>query len=1420
MAGVRELYLIIRARSEVRGALGAVRRDIRALPDVKNLQVRRAQLESQRGNLQAQQAQVISQRESLLTGERFLALQQKRLVAEKAIRNVEEGSLKILRAEEDAQIRLLEGERVRLARMSRVFAARTKRSAGFPESPVGKEAAAAIEGQTRRVANTRQEIEGLNRAYVEQDAVMKDAALRLQRVGAAETAAAAKAGVLASKAANLGESMKRVDADIDGVNQRMREIPLQRMQTLANAVGHLGRVMATFGAIGAAGFGLAARSAAEFGKQATLAATQTGTSLDAIRKYSSAIQTGVLKQMQQFPAASADMTKGFYDILSSMNRTVPQTEEMMKTFNQAAVAGVAPLNDVVNAGITILNDYGDQGVTTTQAMDKMIQTVITGRLTVQQYTTTMNQLVPAFQSAGQSIDSMNGAIATLTRLMPSQRMAATATARLVEQLGRSREDFRGLGIDITDVNGRLLPFNEVIRKIATSNVQLVRNLISGRITAQQFFKTLSGTTGTIQASRALTFFIRNYKQLDENTKTVTNSSGVLAKTFKALQETPANQWARFTNTLQAFAIVIGQGVIPALETIGNALLPVMNRLNQMSPHTKRLIGYFGAFIAIATTAIGVLLVFAGGLAGLILRFIALQPVIAGAIAGMRGYTAVTAIAAAETGAISFAMAGWLVAIAALVIAIPFINKLTGGWMNTILLLTQAVTAFIGIKFAARMAVWVIAMARARLGMAALAESSLLLSGTLVAIGAVAVIATWKIARGFERAQKTMLDAENRATHFSDTAVRGIGRQINAMLNQGKTSKQIMDIEKRRYGDSLQSLDLIAAGFVYATERGEVYNREQERAARNAARNARTQRELGTGRATGLLSDPEALRAAQRLANMQAAAQAMAPGPRAFEAWTRYSEAVAIFKKRTTDAQRAIIDMMNIQANQKRLTDAQVVALQHQIDAARKAFEQTPTHANWIRWWRLMDQLSREGTDKQKQYAADMEQTWTKSVTTISDTAALAMARNVERLNKIAGTAPTLDNWNRYYKARQAADKAMSDRQKEITQGILSAAPPPTINDAEFRRQYAVVEQIHKQATEAIKRDDADAFRLSMQYHIAEAKLQKIASAEQMAAANDLAKIDVQATTISNAEFRRRYAAVERLHKRATDAIKRGDKDAFDLSLQYHLAESKLQKVASSEQMSAIGDVTAAREKANKDAMYSTRRTVYDIARSLTSAFENIKQETQQALGTLFQGPFMQSAVAQVEQRFGIDPTGSELLRDLQMQGSRLQTFVGSMGRLRQRGAPKELVDQIRELGPESQKNVNQLLQMTPQQWRRYITAFNANQRLVNRIAQQRFQEQIREMRRHGRNMALALIQGMRSQNVALENAMRQLVQRMFPGLARKGGLAAAGAGGGGGGSTITYNYTIHAGPGAHVTLPTQLRKLHVQDRARRGPHAR
>jgi TP901 family phage tail tape measure protein len=1188
--------------------------------------------------------------------------------------------------------------------------------------------------------------------------LLEDLQMRLRAVGAQELELAQQAKIAAGQ-------LELTNAQLAEVNAQMNRTNMERFTTGARAVTHFGRVMQMTGLITTAALGAMAIAAGHFVQESTLAATQSGMTFTQIQRNSTQVQQAVLKEMQQFPGASQDVTKSFYDILSSMDVNTQGANRMMVAFQKTAVAGMAPLNDVVNAGITILNNFGKAAGTPDQAMNQLLATVRFGRLNVEQYTTSMNQLVPAFTNAGQSLLQMNSAFAELTRLMPSQRMAATSLARLMELFGRPNfaQGAKQFGIIMRDSTGAMLPFNRIIRQFGTSMNPMIVKLREGRVNAQSFFKQISGTQGTVQAQRAFTELIRHSDELDKRMRQIHGDSYELTRSFNAMRRTPGVEWQVFVNTLKAAAIEIGFSVIPAFRRMGQFITPIVRGFNNLSPHTKRLIGDFAAFTAVGLLVGGTLLAVMGSLTLMIVSLRTIGPYIT-------KFTGGFAAASEEAGLARVGLLRFMGGLGLFIMAMPIAAKVTGS-------LTHAI-----IDLVAAYAAWRVA---AMIGMA----------NPLVAIGIAVVTVTKLMADGIQHFQQQAIDAQRRVASNHDIHRMGqaLGHEVALMVNNGRSFAEILTIMHKRLGDSDNAAMVLAS----ALRQGRI---EAEKIASQTYLSNRMLPKPGrppepVSRAiptTGPLTTQQALERLRQLNEMRDRAET-APS---IANWQRYYAALKGFQKQITQDQQETLDQVGT------LTDRRVMEMARNVNVLRTRWEKSPTLANWRAYWQAQTAMADQATAKQQQMVQDQG--------TLTDSQVLQMSRTVQRLRSAWERNPSLANWKAYYQAQQDLATQATARQQQMAQDTqvlsdqdvlrmtrnvarLRAAWEKNPNIANWKAYYQAQQALSEQASQSQQQmaqdvgtlTDAQVIRMTINAARLRAVFEKApntrnwrawkaamdaittsATQDQQAMATDVQKI-------SDAQVMHQVRNLNKLARIAAHSHRFSDIKAYNVALQ------QMQDAATSIQMSTAQNflisIDSVMKKAkkkikdhSKETINAARQAINQIAGTLSSTYDQMQQQNQQAFGTLFQGPVVQGPRMQFNMQYGYKPTGRDYLRDLRAMLSRFRQWQRVLGQLRRRGAPFEMIQQIQAMGPDALPEARALLGMQPRQFDQYVRVFRTSQRVIAQASRRDMNSTLRHWRSLGNNIMKAIMQGMDEHTAEFANYFRNLAIKLFPRLAHTG----------------------------------------------------
>lgn len=408
------------------------------------------------------------------------------------------------------------------------------------------------------------------------------------------------------------------------------QAPFQRAGRVARTAGRT----ATYGGLLAtAGFGVAANQFAEFDRLTIKAATQTD---QAERNVASMIAVGrrlqdeILKQMMKFPATANEMAEASYEIFSSMDVGEEQGYKYLRMFNRLAVAMGSDLATATDVGITVLNNFGEAVRRPERALDLMATIVRFGRMELADFNSMMNKVAPAAAGAGLSLEQVGGAMAALTRLMPSQDQAATSLARLI-QVFNNRDFQAGMakaGRPITNAEGRLLAPLKIIKQIIALDPDLRR----GGRSLQNFIQTITafgrgdgsrGIQSTEQARRGLVLLVKNADLYEALQRKMSANQGELNKRLQAMNQSFGVRWQVFINQLRVLVLEIGEAAIPAFMSLMSWIQRLRDRWNELEPSTRQAIIRFTAFAAIIGLIGGPILGLIGIITGLIgvIRFL-------------------------------------------------------------------------------------------------------------------------------------------------------------------------------------------------------------------------------------------------------------------------------------------------------------------------------------------------------------------------------------------------------------------------------------------------------------------------------------------------------------------------------------------------------------------------------------------------------------------------------------------------------------------------------------------------------------------------------------------------------------------------------------------------------------------------------
>lgn len=494
---------------------------------------------------------------------------------------------------------------------------------------------------------TSREIFLILRAKDQATSVLNNFTRSILRSGDAALAASAKANVAAERArlntmrqtgatADQIAAQKRViagaQAEASALDAQARKTKnlVQGMQSLSKNMVSTGLIMLGTGAVAADMFYRAFKSYQEYSR--TVALTQT--QVDGFKASLSQLSKIGLDTANAIAVPFEQIQPDLYDIFSSTDANLQQAQKLLQSFSKEAVAGQVSLQDASRATMGIMNAFKIPFQQVNAVLDVQFQLVRKGVGTFGQFANVIGRAVPSAVKYGQSLDTLAGSLAFLTRNGLSPAMAAASTARAMDALANphSVANLKSLGVASFDAAGNFRPMVDVLTDLRTKIMAL-----PPQKRAAALFEAFKGSGGTIQAMRMINQLILKPGQIESWSgfiNDMSKSTGQFGKAYTTMSKTAASQTQLLKNRFQILKVEVGQAVAPVFLKIVSVLGKVVGWFNKLSPSTKRIITDIALLATAFAIVAGVALVIGGAILGLAAIFAALDPEVLAIVAAV------------------------------------------------------------------------------------------------------------------------------------------------------------------------------------------------------------------------------------------------------------------------------------------------------------------------------------------------------------------------------------------------------------------------------------------------------------------------------------------------------------------------------------------------------------------------------------------------------------------------------------------------------------------------------------------------------------------------------------------------------------------------------------------------------------------
>lgn len=296
----------------------------------------------------------------------------------------------------------------------------------------------------------RVDTEALTRAQEAQAAAAGQGAAA-QAAASAQVEAAAARQVVSLDALSAAEAETVVRAREAQAAQAGLSTELVSGQTIAKGTAvAAGAVAVAVGVIA----DKSVKAASDFQASMVRLVTSAGESKSAINDLSK----GVLQLSVDTATSTEDLAKGLYFIESAGYHSADALKVLQAAAEGARAEG-ADMTEMANALTTVMKDYGFKTDDATKATDMMVAAVSNGKMTMQQFASSLSTVLPTAKATGISFQETAGAIATLTSQGITAQQATVDLNHIIQKLqsttSESRKYMAQLGLSADDLSANL-----------------------------------------------------------------------------------------------------------------------------------------------------------------------------------------------------------------------------------------------------------------------------------------------------------------------------------------------------------------------------------------------------------------------------------------------------------------------------------------------------------------------------------------------------------------------------------------------------------------------------------------------------------------------------------------------------------------------------------------------------------------------------------------------------------------------------------------------------------------------------------------------------------------------------------------------------------------------------------------------------
>lgn len=293
------------------------------------------------------------------------------------------------------------------------------------------------------------------------------------------------------------------------------------------------------------------------------------------------------------------------EIMAAMGYNTNQTLAAMPGIIAAAEASGEDMALVAETVSAALNSFGLEAAEASRVADVLAQAANDSAAGIQDMQYAFKYAAPVARTLGISLEQLAAATEIMSNAGIRGEQAGTtlraALLRLSDPPKEAAKTLEALGVKITDANGKMLPFNQIIGQLSKS---------TEKMSNAQKLAALSTIFGTEAASGMLTVIEAGPEKFDELTKSLENSAGASQEAAAKMKDNLKGSLEELQGAFETAQITIGNALAPAIQKVAGFIQGLIDKFNNLSPSMQKTIATIAAVTAVLAgvgAAIGVLL---------------------------------------------------------------------------------------------------------------------------------------------------------------------------------------------------------------------------------------------------------------------------------------------------------------------------------------------------------------------------------------------------------------------------------------------------------------------------------------------------------------------------------------------------------------------------------------------------------------------------------------------------------------------------------------------------------------------------------------------------------------------------------------------------------------------------------------------